>query len=107
MVPLVGCSKPAIIRSTVVFPEPEGPSIEKNSPEPMVRSASSTATTGGLPANSLPRPVSPMAGAVSPRLAPVGAEVMCLLGRGSGNKTYGPICFDGKTFDQIVAGALL
>jgi hypothetical protein len=28
----VGCSKPAIIRSVVVLPEPNGPSIEKNSP---------------------------------------------------------------------------
>ena len=30
--PAVGCSKPAIIRSVVVLPEPDGPSIEKNSP---------------------------------------------------------------------------
>ena len=32
MRPLVGCSKPAIIRSVVVLPQPDGPSIEKNSP---------------------------------------------------------------------------
>ncbi len=52
-VPAVGVSNPAIIRSTVVLPEPDGPSIEKNSPSAMDRSMSSTATTGGAPANSL------------------------------------------------------
>ena len=30
--PLVGSSKPAIMRSVVVLPDPDGPSIEKNSP---------------------------------------------------------------------------
>ena len=30
--PEVGCSKPAIMRSVVVLPQPDGPSIEKNSP---------------------------------------------------------------------------
>ena len=30
--PPLGSSKPAIIRSVVVLPEPEGPSIVKNSP---------------------------------------------------------------------------
>ena len=34
--PASGISKPAIIRSTVVLPEPDGPSMEKNSPSPMV-----------------------------------------------------------------------
>ena len=43
--PEVGASKPAIIRSTVVFPEPDGPSIEKNSPSRISRSRSSTAVT--------------------------------------------------------------
>src|SRR5450432_2172530 len=33
--PLVGSSKPATIRSVVVFPQPDGPSSEKNSPRPM------------------------------------------------------------------------
>ena len=28
----MGCSKPAIMRSVVVLPQPDGPSIEKNSP---------------------------------------------------------------------------
>ena len=32
MVPLVGSSNPAISRSIVVLPEPDGPSSEKNSP---------------------------------------------------------------------------
>src|SRR5689334_16179912 len=43
--PVSGCSKPAIIRSVVVFPEPDGPSSVKNSPAPTFRSTSSTATT--------------------------------------------------------------
>ena len=30
--PSGGCSKPAIIRRVVVLPQPDGPSIEKNSP---------------------------------------------------------------------------
>src|SRR5437773_2921707 len=32
ILPSVGCSNPAIIRSVVVLPQPDGPSIEKNSP---------------------------------------------------------------------------
>ena len=44
-VPLVGSSKPAIIRSVVVLPEPEGPSIVKNSPRPISRSIPATADT--------------------------------------------------------------
>ena len=32
MWPAVGCSKPAISRRQVVLPEPEGPSMAKNSP---------------------------------------------------------------------------
>ena len=35
IVPLVGWSKPAIIRSSVVLPQPDGPSSEKNSPSRM------------------------------------------------------------------------
>ena len=34
--PSEGCSKPAIIRSVVVLPQPDGPSIEKNSPRRIV-----------------------------------------------------------------------
>src|SRR4029079_4259918 len=52
MVPAGGSSRPAIIRSTVVLPEPDGPSIEKNSPSRISRSMSSTATTGGVPQTS-------------------------------------------------------
>jgi len=37
-------SKPAIMRSMVVLPQPEGPSIEKNSPRPTSKLASCTAT---------------------------------------------------------------
>src|SRR5579862_3175687 len=44
-VPESGCSKPAMIRSVVVLPEPDGPSNVKNSPSPTCRSTFSTATT--------------------------------------------------------------
>src|SRR5215218_2458291 len=43
--PVSGCSKPAIIRRVVVFPDPDGPSRVKNSPSPTCRSTPSTATT--------------------------------------------------------------
>src|SRR5699024_4416889 len=43
MWPTVGCSKPAIIRSRVVFPHPEGPSSERNSPSRTDRSIFSMA----------------------------------------------------------------
>jgi len=45
IVPSSGVSKPAIIRSVVVLPDPEGPSIVKNSPCAISRSIVSTATT--------------------------------------------------------------
>ena len=32
IVPAVGCSKPAIIRSVVVLPQPDGPRNDTNSP---------------------------------------------------------------------------
>ena len=38
--PRSGCSKPATIRSVVVFPQPDGPSSEKNSPCSITRSRS-------------------------------------------------------------------
>src|SRR5690242_459491 len=43
--PWSGCSKPAMIRSVVVLPEPEGPSMVKNSPAVTCKSTLSTATT--------------------------------------------------------------
>ena len=45
--PVVGSSKPAIMRSSVVLPQPEGPSKAKNSPSRMSTDTSSTATTFG------------------------------------------------------------
>ena len=45
IVPAVGSSNPAIIRSVVVLPEPEGPSMVKNSPRQISRSTPSTAVT--------------------------------------------------------------
>ena len=44
MRPVEGDSKPASMRSVVVLPQPEGPSIEKNSPRAMAKCASCTAT---------------------------------------------------------------
>jgi hypothetical protein len=41
-VPDVGVTKPAIIRSVVVLPQPDGPSSETNSPDRSVRSRLST-----------------------------------------------------------------
>ena len=41
--PYDGCSNPAIIRSMVVLPQPDGPSSEKNSPDRMEKLASWTA----------------------------------------------------------------
>ena len=43
--PSVGSSKPAIIRSNVVLPQPDGPSKTKNSPDKMSRLTLSTAVT--------------------------------------------------------------
>ncbi len=67
MVPSVGCSKPAMSRSTVVLPDPDGPSIEKNSPAAISRSTWSTAVTAP---NSFVRPVSRMAGCWSVMTSP-------------------------------------
>jgi hypothetical protein len=43
--PLSGSSKPAISRSVVVLPEPDGPSSVKNSPRAMSTLTPSTAAT--------------------------------------------------------------
>src|SRR5258705_662610 len=43
--PASGRSKPAITRSVVVLPDPDGPRSVKNSPSATVRSTSATATT--------------------------------------------------------------
>src|SRR3990167_2618801 len=45
MEPALGCSKPAIRRRQVVLPEPEGPSMEKNSPSWISMDTLSTALT--------------------------------------------------------------
>jgi hypothetical protein len=45
MEPSVGRSKPAIMRSVVVLPQPDGPSIVKNSPPSTWRSIPATAVT--------------------------------------------------------------
>lgn len=47
-VPSEGVTKPAAIRSRVVFPQPDGPTSTTNSPGPASRETSSTATTGAL-----------------------------------------------------------
>src|SRR4029079_16475121 len=45
IVPLVTSSRPAIIRSSVDLPQPEGPTRTRNSPLPIVSETPSTATT--------------------------------------------------------------
>ncbi len=45
MDPSFGSSKPPIIRSSVVFPHPDGPRREKNSPFRMSSDTASTAAT--------------------------------------------------------------
>src|SRR5258708_5815278 len=45
MSPLSGSSKPAIIRSMVVLPQPDGPSSVQNSPSPTANDASESAAT--------------------------------------------------------------
>src|SRR6202050_1715789 len=45
--PEVGDSKPAIMRSVVVFPQPDGPSSEKNSPRRISSETSFTAVCVG------------------------------------------------------------
>src|SRR6476620_1441455 len=68
--PEVGCSKPAIIRRVVVFPQPEGPRSEKNSPPGMWRSMPSTAVTSANCFLSLLNSISPCAIGL-PKLAEV------------------------------------
>src|SRR5262245_22557034 len=49
MVPLVSCASPARMRSRVDFPQPEGPTMQRNSPGATFRSMSSSATTRPAP----------------------------------------------------------
>src|SRR5918997_4511665 len=44
-VPPVGCSNPAISRSSVLLPQPDAPTRTRNSPAGTVRSTGPTATT--------------------------------------------------------------
>src|ERR1700680_2962543 len=76
IVPASGRSKPAIIRSVVVFPEPDGPSSGKNPPSAPRRSTPSTATT--LP-NTF-RPPTTWTSAGKRRLQDVEAAVELLVG---------------------------
>ena len=72
MRPLVGRSKPAIMRSVVVLPQPDGPTIVKNSPGGMCRSMLSTAVTSPKSFVSVLEPdftVSPRSIATSPNVA--------------------------------------
>ena len=83
--PDVGVSKPAIIRSTVVLPEPEGPSIEKNSPSRISSSMSSTATTGGVPGNSLRSRDNTTADSAAGVVAPIGESSLPMRSELAGN----------------------
>src|SRR6202171_3684757 len=48
--PVVGCSKPAIMRSNVDFPQPEAPIRQTNSPCGIVRSTDASASTSSASA---------------------------------------------------------
>src|SRR2546426_3072842 len=76
--PEVGRSSPAIMRSRVVFPEPEEPSRTRNSPSRIDRSTPSTAWRS--PKCFLRLRISMLAtvGALAPGLTPVGRGVRCL-----------------------------
>src|SRR5262249_42000744 len=68
MVPLVSCASPARMRSSVDFPQPEGPTMQRNSPGATCRSMSSSATTRPAPLTySLRNPTTSIA---APRRAP-------------------------------------
>src|SRR5919204_591664 len=56
--PSVASSSPAVIRSTVVLPDPDGPTRTRNSPSSISRSRSSTATVP--PSNTLRKPTNRM-----------------------------------------------
>src|SRR4029434_298179 len=58
--PASGSTSPATMRSTVLLPQPEGPSRERNSPGAASRETSATATTGP---NALRSPETRSAGA--------------------------------------------
>ncbi len=74
-VPDVGSSKPAIIRMVVVLPQPDGPSIEKNSPSLICRSIVRTAEITSPPEwKSFVTPESSMAGRPPAVASAVAAE---------------------------------
>src|SRR3990172_9498287 len=62
MTPWEGCSNPAIIRRVVVFPQPEGPRREKNSPWAIARF---TAWTASWPAKRFDTSISSIAAGCS------------------------------------------
>src|SRR2546426_6204578 len=76
--PDVGRSSPAIMRSSVVFPEPEEPSRTRNSPSPIDRSTPSTAWRSPKCFLRLRISMPATVGALAPGLTPVGRGVRCL-----------------------------
>ncbi len=76
--PPVGSSKPPIMRSVVVLPQPDGPSIEKKSPSRISTLTPSTAATGpSAVRNSLRTSISSIAVARSTLGSAVGGSVVC------------------------------
>src|SRR2546421_5052736 len=73
--PDVGRSSPAIMRSRVVFPEPEEPSRTRNSPSRIDRSTPSTAWRSPKCFLRLRISMPATAGALAPGLTPVGRGV--------------------------------
>src|SRR5216117_2778932 len=73
--PDVGRSSPAIMRSKVVFPEPEEPSRTRNSPSRIDRSTPSTAWRSPKCFLRLRISMPATAGALAPGLPPVGRRI--------------------------------
>src|SRR5207247_364865 len=76
--PEVGRSSPAIMRSSVVFPEPEEPSRTRNSPSRIDRSTPSTACRSPKCFLRLRISMPATVAALTPGLPPVGRGVRCL-----------------------------
>src|SRR5712691_13483908 len=73
--PDVGRSSPAIMRSSVVFPEPEEPSRTRNSPSRIDRSTPSTAWRSPKSFRRFRISIPATVGALAPGLPPVGRGV--------------------------------
>ena len=92
IVPAVGWSNPAIMRSTVVLPEPDGPRIANNSPSPTARFAPSTATSSP---KSFRTPISSICGCPTATVTfASGCELT--VREGMAHRTHAEACASGR-----------